>query len=296
MKTELTAEHMERMNKLMMAPIFKETYRKVVPWMKKNGIIVEKFIDPLTNKKRHKPTMLLLHWWLYMVDGMITALYEKQQEGKASGLYRDLASLDIYFKDIPQYTEYETLKKILGNVFSCMMPDNCESLCLCKKALLSLLYDISSDYKAAREIFIHYKMLIDAVKEGYLSFDKDCYYSTVQSKIYECKVKDKEEKKGLCIDQKTPTFEEAYKLGVKEWMRDASEKCDNRLVFWEMLVRIDNSRDKLRTIFGDEKVKTLEEAIKKEQEKLTSKMNAAIWENEDFHYNESYEYLIGYLQ
>ncbi|GAA4657435.1 hypothetical protein [Bartonella pachyuromydis] len=128
-----------------------------------------------------------------MIDDMITAEYEQQQKDKASGHYKELASMEIYFEDIPKYTEYETLEKILRGFGS--LP--CSGLCICKKVLLSLLYDISSDYKAARETFIYYKMLIDTVKEGYIAFDEDCCYSTVEWAMQVCRKRDKEEKKAL---------------------------------------------------------------------------------------------------
>ncbi|WP_375679908.1 hypothetical protein [Bartonella sp. AP7XZML] len=127
-----------------------------------------------------------------MIDDMITAEYEQQQKDKASGLYRDLASLEIYFEDIPKYTEYETLKK-LGGFGS--MPGDSSVLCICKRELLSLLYDVSSDYKAARETFIYYKMLIDTVKEGYIAFDKSCCYSTVERAMEVCKEREIKKRK-----------------------------------------------------------------------------------------------------
>ncbi|WP_375643254.1 MULTISPECIES: hypothetical protein [unclassified Bartonella] len=289
LEVEFTAEHIERINELMMRPIFKETYPKVVRFMRQNGVTLRKFVDPLTKKKRYKPTMLLFHWWLYMIDDMITAEYEQQQKDKASGLYRDLASLEIYFEDIPKYTEYETLKK-LGGFGS--MPGDSSVLCICKRELLSLLYDVSSDYKAARETFIYYKMLIDTVKEGYIAFDKSCCYSTVERAMEVCKERDKEEKKDLVLDEKIPTFEEAYKLGVKEWMKSSNEKCDNRLIFWEKLT----TQTKLQVIFGDEKVKVLEEAIDKNKEQFENEIQAAVLANNYLKCNKSYAYLIHTLE
>ncbi|WP_234924822.1 hypothetical protein [Bartonella vinsonii] len=294
LKAELTAEHIERFNELMRRPIFKKTYRKVVRLMKRNGIIVEKFIDPFTKKKRHKPTMLLLHWWLYMVDDMIMALYEQQQKDKASGRYKELAAMEIYWSDISKNTEYDEILKILKFWYH-LLPDY-EALLYCKIGLLELLYDVSSDYKRARGIFIYYKRLIETVKEGYVFFNKGCTISTVVTAINECKKRDKEKKEGLRIAKETPTFEEAYKLGVKEWMKGANKICDNRLFFWEMLMRIDLSREDLKLIFGDEKVEALEKAIKKEQEQFKTEMQEAILGNQEFHYNKSYAHLIEYLQ
>ncbi|MCZ2157977.1 hypothetical protein NPX99_01550 [Bartonella sp. 220] len=240
-----------------------------------------------------------------MVDDMIMALYEQQQKDKASeeagGYYCDLAfwgdDLEYTprrYDDIPQYTEYETLKKIIGRFGS--MPGNCEVLCICKRELLSLLYDTSSDYKAAREIFIHYKMLIDAVKEGYLSFDFDNAYYEVKHKLSKYKKRDKEKKKDLCFDEEPPTFEEAYKLGVIEWMKSANKECYDLLIFWKRLVKIGNSIEKLKIIFGDEKVEALREAIEKEQEQFASEIEAAILRNQYFRCHKSRAYLTGYLQ
>ncbi|WP_273718751.1 MULTISPECIES: hypothetical protein [Bartonella] len=226
-----------------------------------------------------------------MVDDMLKAEYEQQLQDKASGLYRDLASMEIWFEDIPKYTEYETLKKILQGFGT--MPGDCDVLCVCKRELLSLLYDISSDYKAARETFIYYKMLIDTVKEGYMAFDKDCRYSTVEKAMKACRKRDKEEKKDLVVlNEKIPTFEEAYKLGIKEWMKSSNEKCDNRLIFWEQLTR----QTKLKAIFGEERVKKLEEAIEKDQKQFVNEIQEAILENKNVHFHKSHAYLIQYLE
>ncbi|WP_375645634.1 hypothetical protein [Bartonella sp. AA56HLJMS] len=279
----------------MMRPIFKETYPKVVRFMRQNGVTLRKFVDPLTKKKRYKPTMLLFHWWLYMIDDMITAEYEQQLQDKASGYYEELKSLEIYYEDIPKYTEYETLEEILS-CWYLSLPRDAELLCICKRELLALLYDISSAYKAARKTFIYYKQLIDTVKEGYMAFDKDCRYSTVRNDIDVCREKDKEKKKGLRIAKETPTYEKAYKLGVIEWMKWSSKKCDNQWIFWKMLVKIGNSKEKLKIIFGDEKVNALEEAIKKDQEQFVSEFQEAILENKNVHFYKSHAYLIHTLE
>ncbi|WP_254492503.1 hypothetical protein [Bartonella sp. B1099] len=292
LRVKFTVEQIERINEVMRRPLFKQNYRKVVRLMRQNGIKLQKFVNPLTKKKQYKPTMLLLHWWLYMIDDMITAKYEQQQKDKASGHYKELASMAIYFEDIPKYTEYETLEKILRGFGS--LPGR--GLCICKKVLLSLLYDISSDYKAARETFIYYKMLIDTVKEGYIAFDKDCCYSTVEEAMKVCRKRDKEEKKDLSISEEMPTFEEAYKLGVKEWMKGASKKCDDRLIFWKELVTIGNSKEKLKIIFGDEKVQALREAVDKEQERFENEVQSAILANKYLNDDKSYAYLAGILE
>ncbi|WP_273754983.1 hypothetical protein [Bartonella sp. MM73XJBT.G] len=292
LRVEFTTEQIERINELMRRPIFKQTYRKVVRLMRQNGIKLRKFVNPLTKKKQYKPTMLLFHWWLYMIDDMITAEYEQQQKDKASGLYEELASMEIYFEDIPKYTEYETLEKIQRGFGS--LP-GCE-LCICKRELLSLLYDISNAYKAARKTFIYYKQLIDTVKEGYISFDEDCRSSTVRYDIDVYRERDKEKKKGLCIAKETPTFEEAYKLGVREWTKGASKKCDNQWIFWKMLVKIGNSKEKLKVIFGDEKVEALEKELKNEEKQFMREMQEAILENKNVRFYKSHAYLIQYLE
>ncbi|WP_273782626.1 hypothetical protein [Bartonella sp. ML69XJBT] len=294
LKVEFTVEQIERVNEVMRRPLFKKNYRKVVRLMKQNGIKLRKFVDPLTKKKRYKPTMLLFHWWLYMIDDMITAEYEQQQKDKASGCYDDLASRGIYYQDLPKYTEYETLEKILPYWYH-MLGDS-EMLYVCKKGLLSLLYDISSDYKAARETFIYYKMLIDTVKEGYIAFDKGCFYSTVEWAIQVYRKRDKEEKKGLSISEEMPTFEEAYKLGAEAWMRSSNETCDNRMIFWEMLITIENSKKKLKIIFGDKKVQALQAAIDKEKKRFKNEIQSAILANKYLNYDQSCEHFISYLK
>ncbi|WP_019222805.1 hypothetical protein [Bartonella rattaustraliani] len=294
LKKELTDEHIKKINVFIIT--FKETYLKAVRLMKKNGITLQKFVDPLTRKKRYKHTMLSLHWCLYMVDNMITAEYEQQQKDKASGHYEELASQEIYFKDIPKYTEHETLEEVLSYLGPYSMPHEARLLCICKERLLLLLYDISSDYKAARETFIYYKQLIDTVKEGYMAFDQDYRYLMVRSDINACRKKDNEKKKGGHIDEETPTFEKAYKLGVIEWMKWSSKKCNNQLIFWEELFEIGNSKEKLKIIFGDEKVNALEEAIQKDREQFANKFQEAILENKNVHYYESRAYLIQYLE
>ncbi|EJF87666.1 hypothetical protein [Bartonella rattimassiliensis] len=290
---ELTDEHIKKINAFIIT--FKKTYLKAVRLMRKNRIILQKFVDPLTKKKRYKHTMLSLHWCLYVVDDMITAEYKQQLQEKASGHYDELAAMEIYFEDIPKYTEYEMLEEILSFRYF-HMPGDVELLCVCKRALLLLLYDISNAYKAARKTFIYYKQLIDTVKEGYMAFDKDCHYSTARDAINTCKEKDKEKKKGLCVAKGTPTFEKAYKLGVKEWMKVANKKCDNRLIFWERLIEGGCLRAKLDIIFGDEKVKKLEEAINKNKKQFENKVQEAVLANNYLNYNESYAHLIQYLE
>ncbi|WP_144751372.1 hypothetical protein [Bartonella saheliensis] len=319
LRVKFTAEQIERINKLMMRPIFKQTYPKVVRLMRQNGIKLRKFVDPLTKKKRYKPTMLLFHWWLYMIDDMITAEYEQQQKEKVlqrgeklkaeigfENMSEDIEGyMSEYIKvsmfeyidierDKPKYTEYEMLESIIRCGY--FLSHNYRLLCICKQGLLSFLYDISSDYKAARETFIYYKMLIDTVKEGYIAFDKDCCSFIVKEAMKVCRKRDQEEKKDLSISEKTPTFEEAYKLGVREWMKVSNEKCDNRLIFWENLITIENSKEKLKIIFGDKKAQALQEAIDKEKERFENEIQSAVLANKYLNDNKSYAYLAGILE
>ncbi|WP_246257297.1 hypothetical protein [Bartonella gabonensis] len=101
------------------------------------------------------------------------------------------------------------------------------------------------------------------MKERYLAFDKSCDFNTVKNAINTCRENDKEEKKDLSISEEIPTFEEAYKLGAKEWMRSSNEKCFDQLFYWDMFLKIENAKDKLQYIFGEEQLKKLEEAINK---------------------------------
>ncbi|WP_208440169.1 hypothetical protein [Bartonella raoultii] len=314
---ELTVEQIERINAFIIT--FKKTYLKAVRLMKKNGIIIEKCVDPLTKKKRYKHTMLLFHWWLYMIDDMITAEYEQQQKEKVlqrgeklkaeigfENMSEDIEGyMSEYIKvsmfeyidierDKPKYTEYEMLESIIRCGY--FLSHNYRLLCICKQGLLSFLYDISSDYKAARETFIYYKMLIDTVKEGYIAFDKDCCSFIVKEAMKVCRKRDQEEKKDLSISEKTPTFEEAYKLGVREWMKVSNEKCDNRLIFWENLITIENSKEKLKIIFGDKKAQALQEAIDKEKERFENEIQSAVLANKYLNDNKSYAYLAGILE
>lgn len=294
LKAELTSKHYERINVLMTIQTFRGLYLKAMRLMRKNRVILQKFVDPLTKKKRYKHTMLSLHWCLYVVDDMIIALYEQQQEEKTTEVYKELAQREIYWDDISKYTEYEEIEKILK--FPYHLYPNYELLLSLKRALLSLLYDISDTYKAARNTFIYYKRLIDTVKKGYMAFDKDCRYSTVRNDIDACRKKDKERKKGLRIAKETPTFEKAYKLGVIEWMKVSNKKCDNQCIFWKMLVEINNSKEKLQIIFGGEKVKALEEAIDKNKKQFENEIQEAVLANNYLKYNKSYAYLINTLE
>ncbi len=211
LETELTPEYNEKINALMMHthPIFKKTYLKAMRLMKKNGIVVEKFIDPLTEKTCHKPTMLLLHWWLYVVDDMIASLYEQQQEDKSKGVYKELTSMKIYWRNISKNTEYEEIEEILE--FPYHLVPKYESLLICKKELLVLLNNISDIYKAARKKFIYYKSLLEAVTEGYIALDEDCSADEVKWRLNEYKEKD-----NLQNSEDIPTFERAYQLGAIE--------------------------------------------------------------------------------
>ncbi|WP_375679909.1 hypothetical protein [Bartonella sp. AP7XZML] len=75
-------------------------------------------------------------------------------------------------------------------------------------------------------------------------------------------------------------------------MKSSNEKCDNRLIFWEKLT----TQTKLKVIFGDEKVKVLEEAIDKNKEQFENEIQAAVLANNYLKCNKSYAYLIHTLE
>ncbi|WP_375670696.1 hypothetical protein [Bartonella sp. SD1336NMGDW] len=300
LKKEFTSEQHEKINDvvntLMGIETFKQNYLKTVQLMKESGIIDEEFGDPLavdphTKETKYKPAMLVFHWWLYVIDEMIIDLKRQKKEEKSKSMCEKQEAIGSYQDDIFTNTEYEKIKKIVDR-----LPSEYEWLLLNKKDILSLLRNISDGYNAARETFLYYKELIETVKEGYIAFDKDCCHSTVKSKIDACREQDKNREKGCLIAGRTLTFEEAYKLGVREWMKVSNEKFGNQLVFWKMLIEIENSREKLRYIIGDEKVKELEETIDTEKNHFDIKLREAIFEDKDFYYNKSYAHFIGFLQ
>lgn len=300
LKEELTSGHCEKIsenvNSLMGIDNVKKSYLKTVQLMKDNGIIDEEFadsltVDPSTKETKYKPTMLVLHWWLYVLDDMI-AIWKKEQQEEFEGVCEKKESVRIYEDNIYANAEYEEIEKILERPNS--LSHDYELLLYNKKSILWLLYDISNNYKAARDTFLYYHKLIETVKEGYMAFDKDCCYSVVKSEIDACKEEDKKRKKGLFIVGGMLTFEEAYKLGVIEWMKVSNEKFYNQRIFWNKLIQIENTRSKLPIIFGDEKVKVLEKAINEEKEFFDIKLREAFSGNKDFHYNQSCAHFIGY--
>ncbi|WP_330168252.1 hypothetical protein [Bartonella grahamii] len=129
------------------------------------------------------------------------------------------------------------------------------------------------------------------MKKGYVVFDKGCHYFTVRDVINTCKENDTNRAKDLSIAEGNPTFEKVYKLGVREWIQAANKKCDNRLIFLGKLT----TQTKLQVIFGNEKIKVLEEAVEKDKEQVASEMQKEISENRDFHYYKCRRYLINYL-
>ncbi|WP_375614077.1 hypothetical protein, partial [Bartonella sp. AC151YNML] len=290
---KLTDEHYKKICSLLDTSYFRKFFLKAVRLMSKNGITLQKFVDPLTNKKRSQPTMLLLHWWLYVLDDMIIAECKQHQKKNFTGEDEKKKFTDTLWDNISMSTEHKEIEKMLN--LSESWSGECTLLLYCKKNVLSLLCDISSDYKAARETFIYYKKLIKTVKKGYVAFDNGCHSVTVRDVINTCKENDTNRAKNLSIFEGNPTFEEAYKLGVKEWMKSSNETCDNRLIFWEKLVEEKKLKEKLKIIFGDEKVKALKEAVEKDKEQLASEMQKAILENKDSHYYKCRQQLINYL-
>lgn len=295
LKEELTKEHNEKICGLLSEIFFEEYYAKALLLMEEHGVALEKFVDPVTNKEQYQPTMLLLHWSLYVLDYMITVEYEQHKEKLSKNKNEKKKIADTLWDNISILTtEYEEISEILNHSNS--LSDQYALLLQCKKDVLSLLYDISSDYKTARETFIYYKKLIKTVKQGYLAFDKSCDFNTVKNAINICRENDKKRGNDLFIVEELPTFEEAYKLGAKEWLRLSNEKCDDRLIFWEKLVGISNSQKKLKSIFGEKQLKKIEEAVKKDREQVKREMQEAIFENKHFCYYRSRAQFIGCLQ
>ncbi|WP_375676212.1 MULTISPECIES: hypothetical protein [unclassified Bartonella] len=293
LEKKLTYEHYKKICSLLDTSYFRKFFVKAVRLMRKNGITLQKFVDPLTNKKRSQPTMLLLHWWLYVLDDMITAECKQHQKENSTGEDKKKKFTDTLWDNISISTEHEEIEEMLK--LSESWSGECILLLYCKKKVLLLLCDFSSDYKAARETFIYYKKLIKTVKKGYVAFDNGCHSVTVRDVINTCKENDTNRAKNLSIAEGNPTFEEAYKLGAREWIKAANETCDNRLIFWEKLVEEKKLKEKLKIIFGNEKIKALKEAVEKDKEQLASEMQKAILENKDFHYYKCRRHLINYL-
>ncbi|WP_375657472.1 hypothetical protein [Bartonella sp. CL32QHWL-1] len=294
LEKKLTYEHYKKICSLLDTSYFRKFFVKAVRLMRKNGITLQKFVDPLTNKKRSQPTMLLLHWWLYVLDDMITAECKQHQKENSTGEDKKKKFTDTLWDNISISTEHEEIEEMLK--LSESWSGECILLLYCKKKVLLLLCDFSSDYKAARETFIYYKKLIKTVKKGYVAFDNGCHSVTVRDVINTCKENDTNRAKDLSIAEGNPTFEKVYKLGAREWIKAANETCDNRLIFWEKLVEEKKLKEKLKIIFGNEKIKALKEVVEKDKEQLASEMQKAILENKDFCYYKSREYFIDYLR
>ncbi|UNF45269.1 hypothetical protein MNL06_06950 [Bartonella krasnovii] len=295
LKEDLIEKHYEEIFHIFVNSSFKKYFAKTVWLMLKNGISLQKFVDPVTKKTRYKHTMLSLHWCLYVVDDMITAEYERYREKPSKKKTENQKNIDTLWDNISILTtEYEEISEILNHSNS--LSDQYALLLQCKKDVLSLLYDISSDYKTARKTFIYYKKLIKTVKQGYLAFDKSCDFNTVKNAINICRENDKKRGNDLFIVEELRTFEKAYASGAKEWLRLSNEKCDDRLIFWEKLVGISNSQKKLKIIFGEKQLKKLEEAVENDREQVKREMQEAIFENKHFCYYRSRAQFIGCLQ
>ncbi|WP_144751375.1 MULTISPECIES: hypothetical protein [Bartonella] len=295
LEEELTNEHYEKIsNKVkhfIEVDIFKQNYLKTFKLMQENGIVIEEVVNSRTKEKEYKPTILFFHWYLYVVDNMITILDREKQEKLSKERNEKQEATDSYKGNISTIIECEEIQKIAT-------PDRseCDWLLMNKEHILSLLYDISDGYEKAIKTFIYYKMLIDTVKEGYIAFDKECNYFIIEEKIKICRENDEQREKDSSIAEETLTFEEAYKLGAREWMRSSNKKCDNRLIFWKKLVEEENSKRKLDIIFDNKGVQELEKAIGDTQRLFNFDMRTAISENKDFHYDQSCEHFIDYLR
>lgn len=294
LKEDLTEKHYEKICGRLSETFFEEYYVKAVQLMEENGISLQKFVNPVTNKKQYEPTKLSLHWSLYVLDDMITAEYEQYKEKSSKKKTEKQKNIDTLWDNISIIPEHEEIEKMLEP--SNALPGNCNLLLCYKRGILSLLYDISSDYKTARETFIYYKKLIKTVKQGYFAFDKSCDFNTVKEAINTCRENDKKRVKDFSSDEGLRIFEKAYASGAREWMRLSNEKCDDRLIFWEKLVGIRNSQKKLKIIFGEKQLKKLEEAVENDREQVKREMQEAIVENKDFCYYRSRARFIGCLQ
>lgn len=280
LKEELTDAHYEKIDVFLKNENFKEYYEKAVQLMKENGILIEEVVYPYTQEK-YQPMMLLLHWYLYVLDDMITAKCKQQEKNNAN----NIVSLEIFEEGIYPYTEDQEIMIMLLPMKS---REESKQLLTCKEELLSLLCGISNKYKVARETFFHYKKLIEAVKDGYTAFDEGCDNSTVGSQINICRNRDqKKEKENSFIAEGTLTFEEAYKLGARERMRSSNKICDTRWIFWEKLLKGELSSRKLNIIFGEEGVQALKKAVEEKQTWFNLGIQTAIRENKAFHYDEA---------
>ncbi|WP_254474990.1 hypothetical protein [Bartonella sp. B1098] len=295
LKEDFTEKNYEKICGRLSETFFEEYYVKAVQLMEENGISLQKFVNPVTNKKQYEPTKLSLHWFLYVLDDMITAEYEQYKEKSSKKKTENQKNIDTLWDNISILTtENEEISEMLKH--SDFLSNQCNLLLCYKREILSLLCDISSDYKTARETFIYYKKLIKTVKQGYLAFDKSCDFNTVKNAINICRENDKKRGNDLFIVEELRIFEKAYASGAKEWMRLSNEECDDRLIFWEKLVGIRNSQKKLKIIFGEEQLKKLEEAVENDREQVKREMREAIFENKDFCYYRSRARFIGCLQ
>ncbi|PIT69179.1 hypothetical protein [Bartonella tribocorum] len=293
--TELTDEQIAKIYHLLNETLFEEHYVKAGKFMEENGISLQGFVNTHTNKEHYKPTTLLLHWLLYVLDDVIIAECKKQKEKLSKKKNEKQKFADTLWDNISiPTTEYEEIEKMFNDRNS--LSNQCALLLYCKKDVLSLLYDISSDYKTARETFIYYKKLIKTVKKGYMAFDKGCSYTIVKDTINTCKNNDASMEQDSSIVEGTLTLKKAYASGARGWLRSSNEKCDDRLIFWEKLVGISNSQKKLKIIFGEKQLKKLEEAVEKEREQVKREMREAIFEKKDFCYYRSRAHFIGCLQ
>ncbi|WP_330169291.1 hypothetical protein [Bartonella grahamii] len=80
--------------------------------MRKNGIILQKCVDPLTSKKRIQPTMLLFHWWLYVLDDMIKAECKQHQKENSKGEDEKKKFTDTLWYNIPISTEHQEIEEM----------------------------------------------------------------------------------------------------------------------------------------------------------------------------------------
>ncbi|WP_273789981.1 hypothetical protein [Bartonella sp. ML70XJBT] len=130
-----------------------------------------------------------------------------------------------------------------------------------EKYLIALLDDISKNYKAAREVFASYKDLSKAVKEGYDSLSPSITINEVlgKSNVYKSKGKISS------VGDRTPSFEDAYKLGTRSKIDYESANSSDKLEYYKNLFNTDSYVEKLKSLFGEDSLKRLKDAFELEQ-------------------------------
>ncbi|WP_375693336.1 hypothetical protein [Bartonella sp. AP23HLJMH] len=130
-----------------------------------------------------------------------------------------------------------------------------------EKYIIKLLEDISGDYKTAREVFASYKDLSKAIKEGYDSLSSSVSINEAlnKSNLYQSKGK------VSSVGDRAPSFEDAYKLGIRSKIDDEMFNSSDKLEYYKNLFNTDSYVEKLKSPFGEDAVKRLKDAFEYEQ-------------------------------